>query len=803
MINTKRGKEGKINIDAKVEGFYSTFTKAPEFVDGYTYASMANEARLTRNQEALYSPSELELFRTQLDPDRFPDVDWMDMVLRDGAWSSRATLNMRGGGKTARYFVSGSYQDQQGMYKTDKSLKDYNTNAHFRKWTYRMNVDIDITKTTLLKVGVSGSLRKQNDTGSGTDNLWTVLMGYNSIMMPAEYSDGKIPGWSDKDDNMNPWVMTTQSGYNESWKNNIQTSLTLEQKLDFITKGLRFVGRFGYDTYNSNWIKRYKSPAAYKADRYRQPDGTLNFTKIRDEKVMSQSSNSEGEKREFFEWELHYSRAFKTHHVGGVLKYTQASKIFTQNIGTDLKNGIPYRNQGIAGRFSYNWNYRYFIDFNFGYNGSENFHKDHRFGFFPAISGAWNLAEEPFMKKIAGKWLNMLKIRYSYGKTGNDALYEGNKRVRFPYLYSIATDNNVYHFEDIGTGEKLWNGKYYSTVASPAISWEVATKQDLGIDFSLFNDKLTGEIDYFKERRDGIYMTRSYIPYEVGIDNASKANVGIVEAKGFDGHFAFKQKLGKVNFTLRGNITYSKNKVIEKDEENTIYEYKLAQGHRVNQARGLIALGLFKDYEEIRNSPKQTFGEVMPGDIKYKDVNGDGIIDSQDRVAIGATTRPNLIYGFGFSAKWKGLDFNAHFQGAGKSSFFVKGTTVFMFQGGDGWGNVLKEMAESNRWILGENEDPNAEFPRLTYGDNKNNYQESNYWLRDGSYLRLKTLDIGYTFPKAWVNKIHLNQVRVFFIGTNLLTFSSFKYWDPELGSSDGKKYPLSKTLSLGVSVNL
>lgn len=803
LINTKRGKEGKININAKVEGFYSTFTKAPEFVDGYTYASMANEARLTRNQEALYSPSELELFRTQLDPDRFPDVDWMDMVLRDGSWSSRATLNMRGGGKTARYFVSGSYQDQQGMYKTDKSLKDYNTNAHFRKWTYRMNVDIDITKTTLLKVGVSGSLRKQNDTGSGTDNLWSVLMGYNSIMMPAEYSDGKIPGWADKDDNMNPWVMTTQSGYNESWKNNIQTSLTLEQKLDFVTKGLRFVGRFGYDTYNSNWIKRYKSPAAYKADRYRQPDGTLNFTKIRDEKVMSQSSNSEGEKREFFEWELHYSRAFKTHHVGGVLKYTQASKIFTQNIGTDLKNGIPYRNQGIAGRFNYNWNYRYFIDFNFGYNGSENFHKDHRFGFFPAISGAWNLAEEPFMKKIAGKWLNMLKIRYSYGKTGNDALYEGNKRVRFPYLYSIATDNNVYHFEDIGTGEKLWNGKYYSTVASPAISREVATKQDLGIDFSFFNDKLTGEVDYFKERRDGIYMTRSYIPYEVGIDNASKANVGIVEAKGFDGHFAFKQKIGKVNFTLRGNITFSKNEVIEKDEENTIYEYKLAQGHRVNQARGLIALGLFKDYEEIRNSPKQTFGEVMPGDIKYKDVNGDGIIDSNDRVAIGATTRPNLVYGFGFSAKWKGLDFNAHFQGAGKSSFFVNGTTIFMFQGGDGWGNVLKEMAESNRWILGENEDPNAEFPRLTYGDNKNNYQESNYWLRDGSYLRLKTLDIGYTFPKAWVNKIHLNQVRVFFIGTNLLTFSPFKYWDPELGSSNGKKYPLSKTLSLGVSVNL
>ena len=238
-----------------------------------------------------------------------------------------------------------------------------------------MNVDIDITKSTLLKVGISGSLRKQNDPGVGSKAIWTALMGYNAITSPITFSDGRVASCgNDNGDRFNPWVQGTMTGYNESWENNLQTNATLEQKLDFITKGLRFIGRFGYDTYNSNWIKRYKSPAAYKADRYRQPDGTLNFTKIRDEKVMSQTSNSEGEKREFFEWELHYSRAFKTHHVGGVLKYTQASKIFTQNIGTDLKNGIPYRNQGIAGRFNYNWNYRYFIDFNFGYNGSENFH---------------------------------------------------------------------------------------------------------------------------------------------------------------------------------------------------------------------------------------------------------------------------------------------------------------------------------------------------------------------------------------------------------------------------------------------
>jgi hypothetical protein len=244
--------------------------------------------------------------------------------------------------------------------------------------------------------------------------------------------------------------------------------------------------------------------------------------------------------------------------------------------------------------------------------------------------------------------------------------------------------------------------------------------------------------------------------------------------------------------------------VLERDEENTIYWYKLDQGHRVNQAKGLIALGLFRDYDDIRNSAKQTWGEVMPGDIKYKDVNGDGLVNSDDIVAIGATTKPSLTYGFGISASWKGLDVNVHFQGVGKSTFQVNGSTVFMFSGDDpGWGNILTEMAGSNRWILGVNEAPHADYPRLTYGNNNNNNRASTYWLRNGSYLRLKTLEIGYKLPQSLIRKIHFNQVRIFFTGTNLLTFSPFKLWDPELTSTNGKQYPLSKNLTLGVSVNL
>ena len=695
LITTRHGKAGKINISAKAETFYNMLTQVPDFVDGYTYASMANEAKITRNLEPLYKPDELEIFRLGLDPDLYPNVNWIDELLRKGSWSTRATLSMNGGGNTARYYVSGSYLDQQGMYKVDKTLKEYNTNANFRRWNYRMNVDIDITKTTLLKVGVSGSLQKANDSGVGSDAIWTALMGYNAIMVPKLYSNGYVPAYgNDNGDRFNPWVQATMTGYRENWTNNIQTNVTLEQKLDFITKGLRFIGRFGYDTNNSNWINRRKWPEQWKAKRFRATDGTLDYDRVAEEKKMYQESGSNGSRNEFFEWELHYNRGFKEHHLGGTLKYNQSSKIKTVGLGDDLKQGIARRNQGLAGRFTYNWNYRYFIDFNFGYTGSENFAEGHRFGFFPAFSGAWNIAEETYIKKHL-KWLNMFKIRYSFGKVGNDNLGDN----RFPYLYSIETmtkkdgdkvvDTGGYNFGDY-TADRYYGGMRYSSLSSPNVSWEIATKHDLGIDFSLLNDKISGAIDYFNEKREGIYMLREYLPGIVGLESNPSANVGKVTSKGFDGHFAFRQKVGNVKLTIRGNMTYSKNEIIDRDEENNYYWYKMQKGHRVNQARGLISLGLFKDYDDIRNSPVQSFDgyQVMPGDIKYKDVNGDGKIDSNDQVAIGATTKPNLIYGFGASASWKGLDINVLFQGAGKSTYFIDGSTVHMFSLGDGWGNV-------------------------------------------------------------------------------------------------------------------
>lgn len=815
LINTKKGEAGKVKVDAKAEYTWTTRTKTPKFVDGMTYAAMANEARTTRNQKAVYNSEELMMIDEQLDPDIYPNVDWMNLLLKDGAPTYRASVNVKGGGSTARYYLSGSYLNEGGMYHVDNTMKEYDTNANYQRYNYRLNIDMDITPTTLIQVGIGGSLEKANRPGAvNPDDIWISLFRYNPISIPVMYSNGYVGVMSNPESgsweaNYNPWVASTQTGYTEVWENTINSNITLNQKLNFITEGLNFIGRFGYDTYNYNYIQRRKSPEMWRAERLRDSNGNIVFNRLAAERLMTQNSSATGNRKEFMEGELQYNRTFNdTHNIGGVIKYTQDHFINTSSIGSDIMEGIARRHQGVAGNVSYGYQSRYFVNFNFGYNGSENFAKGHQFGFFPAYSAAWNIAEESFIKdKI--DWIGMFKIRYSYGKVGTD-----NSSSRFPYLANFGNYTRTtgageqqpsYNWGDIGSPFG-YSGLTYTKISSNNVTWEVAKKHDLGVDLYLWGDKFGLTVDYFNEKREGIYMDRYYLPDMVGIQGGTAAaNVGRVKTEGFDGNFKFDQKIDKVGFQIRGNFTYSKNEITEADEMVNRYPYLRRTGFRVDQAKGLIALGLFKDYDDIRNSPRQDFGnaaDVMPGDIKYKDVNGDGIINNNDVVPIGATTRPNLIYGLGISANWNGFDFNLHFQGAGKSSFFIDGFTVYPFSQGE-VGNILKDMANSNRWILGVNEDPNAEYPRLSYGGNGNNYRSSTYWLRDGSYLRLKTLEFGYTLPKVFTTKLYLEKVRLHCIGQNILTFSKFKLWDPEMGSSNGQKYPLGKTITFGLTVNI
>jgi TonB-linked SusC/RagA family outer membrane protein len=851
IITTKRGEAGKINISGKVEYGYNTRTRTPEFADGVTYAKLLNEARTTRNLERLYTDNEIEIIRNNLDPDLYPNIDWKDVLLKDGADTYRATINLSGGGTTARYFVSGGYVNETGMYKTDQALKDYNTNSNLGRANYRMNTDIDITPTTILRTGVSGFYEKQNRAGlpqsyfmerllDGTQisgrivngdgiNIWKSIVGYSPLATPLVYSNGLTPAYG-TGDLTNPWVVATQTGYTESWRSKIETNLTLEQDLEFVTKGLRFTGRFAFDSDGKNNVRHVKWPEQHNTQRRRDVNGNLVFYRVSTAAEMTQSSDSWGERVFNLEGDLIYNRLFaKAHNVGVFIKYAQRAQMETSNVGDDLVRGIPRRDQSISGRISYDFRSRYFIEFNGGYTGSEVFKTGHQFGFFPAVSGAWNLSEEPFVRNLTTIF-DMLKIRYSYGQVGNNKIKQGNNEVRFPYVGSIDYSRNQNYnygdlnnpnYSDLGSegrqDDYAYRGLFVASLAADYLTWETATKHNLGLDFNLWNNKFSGAVDVFKDTRSDIYMQRSYLSQVTGLyylrdwNGNPWANIGKMENRGFDGQFNFNQKLGEVEATVRGNITYTRNKVLEYDEEASTLPYKMKSGYQWDQAVGLVALGLFEDYDDIRNSPKQEFGAYMPGDIKYKDINGDGVINDNDIVPIGTTRVPNLIYGLGASATWRGIDFNVHFQGSGKSAYFINGPAVYAFseiyQGNTlPWGNVLTDMVD-NYWSDDPNSpnyhNVNARYPRLSYGGNANNYRKSTFWLQNGAYLRFKTLELGYTIPKKFTNKWNINNLRLYFIGSNLYVWDILKLWDPELGSGNGMAYPITKSFTAGFTISL
>lgn len=799
LITTKKGKVGKVNVDGKVEYGYVTRTRTPKFVDGYTYALLANEAKTTRNLEPLYTANELEIFKNKLDPDLYPNIDWQDKMLNKSTNIYRAAINLSGGASIARYFVSLSYVDEGGMYKSDNSLKDYKTNANMTRWNYRMNYDLDVTKTTTVALGVSGFLEKQNFPGLNNQNIWYSLVGQSPVSIPFLYSNGLVPAYG-TGNRTNPWVLATQTGYREHWQNKAESNITLNQRLDAITQGLRLTGRLAFDANSLNNINRMLWPEQYNVERRRDRNGNLVMHRISPEALMFQESNSEGERIYQGEVELGYGHTFSGKHTTeGMLKSFVREQRQTQNLGSDIKNGVPRRNLSLSGRAMYGYMNRYLVEFNFGYTGSETFKPGHQFGFFPAVALGWNVAEEKFVKDNVN-WLDLFKIRYSNGKVGNDL---GN--VRFAYLSTLENGGSFNYGEPVSPN--VYTGLYYSQVSSDQLTWEVARKQNLGFDISLLKNKFSLNFDIFQETRWNIFMQRGQLPATVGISSAPWANVGRMDNRGFDGNFAIQHKVRKVDFTLRGNLSYYKNKVLERDEQDNPYSYLMQKGHRIDQTRGLVALGLFKDYEDIRNSPRQTFGSYMPGDIKYKDVNGDGIINGEDVVAVGAGWRPSVQYGMGLSGRWKGLDVSVLFQGSGLSSYFLNGPTVYPFVDG-GWGNILTEVVDpGNRWISNDlsgghenTENPNAKYPRLSYGGNSNNYRASTFWLRDGSYLRFKHAEIGYSVPAKVASRLRLSNFRVYLLGNNLMVWDQVKVWDPEMASSDGTRYPLPKTVTLGLT---
>lgn len=801
IITTKKGAAGKVNINAKMEFGITTPSRMPKYVNAATYANMANEARLSRGEDLKYTPSEIDIIEYSLDRDLYPNMDWKKEILNNTTTSTRTMLNISGGGSTARYYISGAYYNEDGLYKADK-MKNYDTNTNYKRYNFRSNVDVNITSSTIIELGIAGWVATQNQPGeadSGT--LYSTFGTLTPLTVPKIYSNGLFPTYG-TGHQMNPYVLLNETGYREQWNNKMETNIAVRQNFDFLTEGLNFYGRFSFDAYNENFVKRLKNPTLYRAETQRDAKGRMVLTKVRDANPLTQETGSWGDKRYYLEMNLNYEKLFAEHHrVSGLLLYYQ------QEYGRNDAQGnifaaVPAKNMALSGRATYSFKDRYFLEFNFGYTGSENFEKGKRFGFFPAIAGGWLISNESFIADNFA-WLNKMKVRYSYGEVGSDRL-EGN--TRFPYI-SVVNRDGFYKFGE--TGQTHVNGVAISTIGTPNLTWETAIKHNLGIDIDLF-DKFSLTADIFKDTRQNIFKERKHMPSTVGLSGNQMpwANVGRMENKGVDGTVAFTDKIGKVSYTLRGNLTYSNTNVLEYDEPANALPYKMTQGYRLNQTRGLVALGLFKDEEDIINSPKQNFSPVKPGDIKYKDVNGDGVINDDDIVPIGYTTTPGLIYGLGISLEWNGFDFNALFQGAGNSDFFVGGWGVYPFEGGE-IGNIMQVAANSSdRWISREisgnpaTENPNAIFPRLTYGNNANNNRESSFWLRNSRYLRLKNLTVGYTIPKKITRKLLMEGARIYFLGNNLCVWDDFGWWDPELASGNGAVYPIQKNFTLGLTVN-
>ena len=789
LITTRTGTDGPAKVTYKGSATLSYSPRMPEYLDAYDYASLANEARIVSGMEPLYSNTDLEIIKNGLDPDLFPNVDWQDVILKKITVNHQHYLSVSGGGKIAKYFVSMGATFKDAVFNQEK-INKYNTNVNWNKYNFRANVDMKLTNSTSMALSMDGIIVDTRNPGFGdnNDDLWTSQANLTPLTVPIKYSNGMLAGYGTNGNQISPYVLLNYTGFKKKNTSTMNINLTLRQDFDKWVKGLSLRGMFSYHNENVHQTTRTKMPDLYKAyGRYN--DGSLMTTRTVEAQPLSFETSSSANRRYYFETQLLYDRLFnKKHRLGGLLHYYMQTTETTA--AYDEISSIPVRYQALSARLTYSYDDTYFVEGNIGYTGSENFEPGKQFGVFPAIAVGWLPTQYKFMKENLS-FIDHLKFRASYGQVGNDRIGGGR---RFPYLTLV----------DFSAPGRWGSGISESQIGADNLVWEVAKKYNLGLDFKLFNDKIGGTIEIFKDVRDNIFQERKMMPVEVGVVTNPFTNVGKMESQGVEWNVYFNHMFNKNNSaTLRANMTYAENNIVHWDEDVIRYPYQSMSGVPYGVTRGLVALGLFKDQYDIDHSPIQSFGEVRPGDIKYKDVNGDGVVNGDDIVPIGYSNIPQIQYGFAFEYRYKKWTFSALFNGAGRVNFLYGGTGYYPFAGGE-VGNVLSIVADqSNRWTPAwysgdeSTENPNARFPRLTYGENTNNNRASTFWLADASFLRLKSLDISYRLENKKLNKVGIDNILFQFIGQNLAVWDSVKLWDPGQASSNGSVYPLQRTFSL------
>ncbi|MBW8323248.1 MAG: TonB-dependent receptor [Prolixibacteraceae bacterium] len=825
LVTTKEGKEGAASLNIRYEKSASLPTRMLDIADPVTYMKMHNEAILTRDPLGgrAYSLEKIRMTeQTGRNTFAYPAVNWFDEMFATQAINDRLNFNLSGGGKIARYYLATTINTDNGILKVDKR-NNFNNNVKLNRLSLRSNVNINVTKSTEIIVRFNGNFDDYNGPLDGGETLFRKALQTNPVLYPKyfepdaanEFSQHILFGNAGQyGDYLNPYADMVK-GYKDESRSNILAVIELKQDLSFITKGLSMRGlgnttRESFFNVNRSYSPFYYSLSSYDAgiDKYSlfelNPSGGTEYLQYNEgNKTITTSF--------YFEGAMNYNRTFNEKHTVTGMLVGIMREMKLANAGS-LQKSLPYRNIGLSGRFTYAYDSRYFVEANFGYNGSERFAAKERFGLFPSMGIGWIASNEKFWLPMS-KVVNKLKFKATHGLVGNDAI--GSEDDRFFYISQVNMNNG-----GLGTtfGQNYLNGISGISIdrySNNQISWEKARMTDLGIEMGLFN-KFEIQADYFYEYRSNILMDRSQVPSSMGLQVPLKANIGEASSRGFEASVDFNHSFSNGLWVMaRGNVTYATSKFEVYEELNYVgagLPWKSRLGNSLNQQYGYIAERLFVDEADIANSPLQTFGKYMAGDIKYKDINEDGRIDENDIVPIGYPTDPEVIYGFGSSAGYKGFDFSFFFQGSARSSFFIDTYKTAPFidinddSQGDDWNNKIGNNALLTVWANDhwseDNRNLYAAWPRFSDQVIENNRQTSTWFMRDGAFLRLKSVEIGYTIPQdTFVKKVGISSMRFYLSGTNLLTISKFKLWDVEMGGN-GLGYPIQKVFNLGVNVN-
>ena len=807
LVTTKRGQSDKLSITGRANFSISRLNRVPEYLRAYDYARLANEARIVRGDAPIYSNVELDIINDGSDPDLYPDISWQDEVLRDHALTQSYYVSARGGARVARYFLSLGVTNETAAYNYDKESV-YAANTGYNTYNYRANIDLELSPTTTLYFGTDGFLSIQNNPGvASTDYIWYAQSNLNPLLLPIKYSNGQLPASTAGASLRSPLVMINHMGRRSDQQYKGKFTLAVDQNLSMILDGLKLKMQGAYDLYSNFSEGRYIQPALFHAVGRDQQGKLITIERVK-EGGISYSNGTDQFRKYHFESTLNYDKIFAEDHRASALIYYYLSDQKWANQSTNNLSAIPLRYQGVSSRFTYGFKDTYMIDFNFGYTGSENFQPGRQYGLFPSVALGWVPSNYSFVQDNL-PWLSFLKFRGSYGTVGNDRI----SSRRFPYLTMVSRGSTS------PWGSAGVESITESTIGADNLQWEKAIKGNIGIEANILDDKIQLVFDMFNDQRDGIFMERVQIPDYAGLVTMPFGNVGKMKSYGADGNITFNHEINKeMSFTLRSNFTYSKNNVQNWEEANPKYPYQEASDYPYGTIRGYQSIGLFKDWDDVRNSPAQ-FGTLMPGDIKYRDVNGDGVINSDDRVPLSYSTYPLLMYGFGGEFRYKDFTLGVLFKGTGKTDFFHvgyggNGTGYIPFYQGIN-GNVLKIANDpKNRWIptdyatangidpsLAEN--PNARFPRLTYGYNENNSQLSDFWRGDARYLRLQEVTLNYNYKSSFLQRIKIQSIDFQLVGNNLLLWDNVKIFDPEQAHRNGEVYPIPTTYTLQMYINL